>query len=68
MKGSFRPFFRSFYISLTVIFCFIMFIYGTSLAYKAIRQTMFAEYTNAIEISDNKIRIFDFEFKKPGFF
>lgn len=60
MKKSTRLFFRSFFISSTVVFCLILGFFGITKAYEGIRLIGFGEYRNAIEIENGNIKFFDF--------
>ncbi len=60
MKRSTKLFFRSFYISLAVVFCLLLGIFGIAKAYEGIRLVGFGEYRSAVEINDGEIKIFDF--------
>ena len=53
---------RTVYITTTILFCLIFGIYGVFSAYKNIRQLAFGEYRKAIEITEDEIKILDFEF------
>lgn len=61
MKRNFKTFIRTFYISAIVMLCIILGFWGTAKAYSAMRLIAFGEYRNAVSISDDKIRLFDFE-------
>ena len=63
MKRSTRLFFRSFFISSTVVFCLIFGFFGITKAYEGIRLVGFGEYRSAIEIDEKGIKIFDFTLK-----
>ena len=64
MSKNLKTFFRTVYLSSTVIFCLFIGIYGISKAYENIRLIGFGEYRNAIEITEEEILIFDFRIKK----
>lgn len=61
MKRKFKTFIRTFYISSVIMLCIIFGFWGTAKAYSAMRLIAFGEYRNAVSISDDKIRLFDFE-------
>ena len=63
MKRNTKIFFRSFYISGVVAFCLIFGIFGITKAYEGIRLIGFGEYRNAIEITEESIKFFDFTLK-----
>ena len=63
MKRSTVIFFRSFFISSTVVFCLILGFFGITKAYEGIRLVGFGEYRSAIEIDEDGIKIFDFTLK-----
>lgn len=56
-----KLFFRSFFISLVIIFCVIFGMAAVAEAYENIRHIAFGEYRKAIEIEDGKLYIFDYE-------
>ena len=60
MKRSVKLFFKSFFISSTLVFCLCFGILGTMKAYEQIRLIGFGEYRNAIEIENGNIKFFDF--------
>ena len=53
---------RTVYITTTIFLCLIFGIYGLFSAYKNIRRLAYGEYRNAIEITEEEIKILDFEF------
>ena len=63
MKRNTRLFFRSFFVSSVVVFCFILGFFGITKAYEGIRLVGFGEYRSAIEIDESGIKIFDFTLK-----
>lgn len=64
MSKNFKIFLRSLYISSVVFFCLFIGIYGISRAYESIRLIGFGEYRDAIEITENEIKIFDYEIQR----
>ena len=64
-----KLFFKSFYISLIVAACILIFCFGIGKTYENIRRIGFGEYKDAVEITSTSIRILDFEyeFKDPEF-
>ncbi len=56
-----KVFFKSFYISALILFCFSIAAVGVAMAYENTRQIGFGEYKRAIEITEDGIRILDFE-------
>ena len=56
-----RLYFKSLYISLVLLFCFLIGFIGMAKAYENIRLVGFGEYRSAIEIEDGKLKIFDME-------
>lgn len=60
MKRNYKLFFRSFYMSLVIIFCMVIGCVGISKAYENTVQTGFGIDKKAIEYSDGKLRILDF--------
>ena len=67
MKRKTNVFLRSFYLNSVIIFCVFLAVAGISKSYEGIRQVGFGEYKKAIEITENEIRILDFNinFKAP---
>ncbi len=55
-----KYFWRSVAVTSVILFCFILLFKGTSLAYENTRQLGYSDYRPALEISENHIRIFDF--------
>ena len=53
---------RTVYITTIIILCIFFGVYGCFSAYKNIRQLAFGEYRDAVEITEGKIKILDFEF------
>jgi len=70
-SGRISGFFRSFWITLLLIFCPIAAIFGMTQAYEAIRVNGFADYSPAIAIDngDNSkvVRLFDYSVEIPAF-
>ncbi len=64
MSKNFKIFLRSLYISSVVFFCLFIGIYGISKAYENIRLIGFGEYRSAIEVTETKIKIFDYEIER----
>ena len=58
-----RLFFKSFYLSSLILFCLTIGLTGIGKAYENTRQIGFGEYKRAIELTDDGIRILDFEIK-----
>ena len=58
-----KIFFRSFFISLVVVFCIVFGFLATAKAYENIRLVAYGEYRNAIEIDKDGITFFDYEIK-----
>lgn len=63
MKRQIKTYFRTFYISLIIMLCLSLGWIGISTAYENTVQIVFGEYRQAIEISDEQIRILDFVIK-----
>lgn len=63
MKRNFKVFLRTFYISTVIMFCAVFGFLGIAKSYEAIRLTGFGEYRNAVDIDNDRIRLFDFEIK-----
>lgn len=63
MKRQTKTYFRTFYISWIVIMCLVLGWLGVATAYENTVQIAFGEYRQAIEISDEQIRILDFVIK-----
>ncbi len=61
MKKQTREFLRSFYLTLTIVFCLLLFSFGVGKAYENIVFTSFGEKKTAVRITDGSIRILDFE-------
>lgn len=60
MKRQTKTYFRTLYITLVVVMCLSLGWIGISMAYENTVQVAFGEYRQAIEISDEQIRILDF--------
>lgn len=58
-----KYFFRSFIISGVIFLNLLLLIMGFCTAYENIQEMSTGKYKPAIEISNNSIRIFDFEIK-----
>ncbi|MBQ6718411.1 MAG: hypothetical protein IJN22_05890 [Clostridia bacterium] len=63
MKRQIKTYFRTFYISLIIMLCLSLGWIGISTAYENTVQVAYGEYRQAIEISDEQIRILDFVIK-----
>lgn len=63
MKRQTQTYFRTFYISLVIILCFCLGWIGISTAYENTVQIAFGEYKDAIELTENGLRILDFVIK-----
>lgn len=61
MKRSVKLFFKSFFISSTLVFCLCFGILGTMKAYEQIRLIGFGEYRHAVEFEDGVLKFFDVE-------
>ncbi len=59
IKKQIKLFFRSAYITATVLLCLFIGIYGSFKAYENIRLVGFGEYRSAIEYKDGILKIFD---------
>lgn len=64
MKRETKAYFRTFYISWIVIMCLVFGWLGIATAYENTVQVAFGEYRQAIEITDEQIRILDFVISK----
>ena len=62
MKRNVKIFFKSFYLSFTVVLCLFMAVCGAAKIYETARLIGFGEYKKAVEIDNGHIRILDFEF------
>lgn len=60
MKGFFRKMCCSAVVSACIVFGFLT----CCKIYMEIRETRFGEYENAIEITEQSIKIFDYDIKK----
>ncbi len=58
-----KLFLKSFYLSAVILFCLSFGAYGISKAYENTRQIGFGEYKKALAVTDEGIRILDFEIK-----
>lgn len=61
MKEHTKTYLRTFYITLIIAMCLAIGCLGIAAAYENTVQVAFGEYKKAIEISNEKIRILDFE-------
>lgn len=61
MKKHIKTYFRTLYLTLVVIMCLMFGWVGVSAAYENTVQVAYGEYKSAIEITQEKIRILDFE-------
>ncbi len=59
IKRQIKLFFRSAYITATVLLCLFIGLYGSFKAYENIRLVGFGEYRSAIEYEDGTLKIFD---------
>ncbi len=57
-----KDFLRKTILSAVVSSCILFGFLTACKAYEGIRQTGFGEYRNAIEITENEIKIFDYYF------
>lgn len=64
MKRQTKTYIRSFYISLVIILCLCLGWIGISTSYEKTVQIAYGEYKDAIEITNDSIRILDFVIKK----
>ena len=64
MKKETKLYFRTLYIAFIIIMCLCLGWVGISTAYENTVKTAYGEYKHAIEITDDTIRILDFEIKK----
>ena len=58
---SFKIFARSFFITSVIIGCVFLGFFGICRAYEKMRLIGFGEYRSALEIENEKVKIFDFE-------
>ncbi len=63
MKTQTKTYFRTFYISLVVILCLCLGWIGISTAYENTVRIAYGEYRDAIQITEEGIRILDFVIK-----
>lgn len=56
-----KIFSRTVYITSVILLCLIFGFYGVFKAYESIRLIAFGEYRNAVEITDEEIKVFDYE-------
>lgn len=63
MKSS-KIFWRSVFLSGVIFTCIVLLITGISVAYENIQSAFYANFVNALEITEDSVRILDFEFKK----
>jgi len=61
MKKNIKVFFKTVYITSTVIICVLIGIIGSFKAYESIRLIGFGEYRSAVEYKDGVLSFFDFE-------
>ncbi len=66
MKKQSRSFFRAASLSAVILLCIGFGVYGMIRAYENTRRIGFGEYKKAVEITDNSVRIFDFEWEIPN--
>jgi len=64
MKKSVKRFLRAFIISFIFCFCIIFGFLGIIKAYENIRLIGFGEHRSFIEVEEDKIKIFDFNFSR----
>ncbi len=60
MKRNTKIFWRSFFISLVLMMCFLIIVLGICESYKQIRRIGFNEYKNAVGFTDGEFYILDF--------
>ena len=63
MKRQTKTYFRTFYITLVILLCVSIGWIGISTAWENTVQVAFGKYEKAIEISEDSIRILDFNIK-----
>ncbi len=63
MKQS-KIFWRTVFLSGVIFGCIVLLITGISVAYENIQGAFHANFVDAVEISEDTIRILDFEFRK----
>ena len=56
-----KIFFRSAYITATVVCCAVILYLGVCKSYEAMRQTCFSDSRNAVILGEGYIKFFDFE-------
>ena len=61
MKRQTKTYFRTLYLTLVIMICLCFGWIGISSAYENTVQVAYGEYKSAIEITQEKIRILDFE-------
>lgn len=55
-----KVFLRTVYITSVILLCLFLGFYGVFKAYENIRLTAFGEYRNAVQITGEEIKLFDF--------
>jgi len=61
MKRSTKTYFRSFYLTLTIILCLFIFTFGIAKAYENTVNVGFGKTKTALFVKDGVIHILDFE-------
>ena len=56
-----KVFLRTVYITSVILLCLFLGFYGAFKAYENMRQIAFGEYRNAVEITQDEIKIFDYK-------
>ena len=59
-----KLFWRTVYLSGVIFACIVLLITGISVAYENIQGAFYANFVDAVEITEDSVRILDFEFKK----
>ncbi len=56
-----KVFLRTVYITSVILLCLFLGSYGAFKAYESMRRIAFGEYRNAVEITQDEIKIFDYK-------
>lgn len=60
---TYKIFLRTIYMTSVLLLCLFLGFYGIFKAYENIRLVAFGEYRNAVEITEEEVKILDYEIK-----
>ena len=60
---TYEIFLRTIYMTSVILLCLFLGFYGIFKAYENIRLVAFGEYRNAVEITEEEVKLLDYEIK-----